>query len=114
MQPYLKIGCPNQAGFVGTALLKVFKQNNEFLGQTQVTCPASPPEPTTIKFITDAVSSHARKWTIEMTLTNNNPNGHTSSQVFNGEYFMNQPNTTTGKASVTVDGVTLGGGTGWA
>ena len=111
MQPFLKISCPNAAGFVGYAKLNVFKPNGDFVGETRVDCPANPPENTTIKYITDA-GGESKTWRIEITLTNQS-NGHTSNQVFNGRYIHNEPNTTTGKASVTVDGVTLGGGTGF-
>jgi len=113
MQPFLKISCPNTAGFVGYAKLGVYKQNGDQLGETQVDCPASPPENTTIKYVTITSGGQPKNWRIEMTLTNQS-NGHNSHEVFNGSYIQNQPNTTTGKASVTVDGVTLGGGTGWA
>jgi hypothetical protein len=112
MQPYLKIVCPNTAGFVGYSKLAVYKGNGEQVGEIRVDCPASPPEATTVKFISQTAGGEPKTWRIEMSLTNTS-NGHTNSQVFNGRYMPGQANTTTGDASVTVDGVTLGGGTGY-
>ena len=112
MQPFLKVSCPNNAGFVGYAKLAVFKANGDFAGEARVDCPTSPPENTTIKDISAVTGAEAKTWRIEMSLTNNTT-GHNAHQVFEGRYLHNQPNTTTGKASVTVDGVSFGGGTGW-
>jgi hypothetical protein len=111
MPPFLKITCPNAAGFVGSAKLNVYKHNGDFVGDTRIDCPVSPPENTTIRYITDA-GNESKTWRIEVTLTNQS-NGHTSNQVFNGSYIPGQQKTTTGKASVTLDGVTLSGGTGY-
>ena len=88
----------------------VFKQNGDLLGETQINCPASPPEPSTIKYIITG-SGEPKTWRIEMTLTNTN-NGHTDTQVFNGRYTPADANKSIG-GQVTVDGVSLGGGTGY-
>jgi hypothetical protein len=108
MQTSLKVGCPG-AGFTGLAILKNFKQNGDFLGQTQINCPTQE----TVKFITNFTGGgQPHNWTIELTINNSSTN-NTKTQSFNGRYDMSQPNTTLGNASVTLDGATLTAGTGW-
>ena len=105
------MGCPNNAGFSGYAKLSVFKANGDPTGETTINCPVYPPEPTTIKDINPVTGGEAKTWRIELYLINQST-GNNKREAFNGRYYPNQLNTTTGKASVTVDGVTFGGGTG--
>jgi hypothetical protein len=109
MKCILKISCPNNAGFVGRAKLAVFDQHGVRLGDTEINCPTNPPEPTTFRYIDLTGGRVAKTWTIDMTLTNTN-NGHNASQVFNGHYIPARANESVG-GQVTVDGVSLGGGT---
>jgi hypothetical protein len=110
MQPFLKIICPNNPGFTGYAKLTVFKANGDMTGETRIDCPTNPPEPTTMKYMNPVTGGEAKTWRIEMYLSNQS-NSHNKREIFNGRY-TNQINTTTGKGSVEVDGVTLSGGTG--
>ena len=110
IQPYLKVICPNTAGFVGYAKLTVLKQNGDFMGETRVDCPS--PQNTDVKYIQITGSGEPKNWRIELNLINNNTR-NTKNQSFEGRYDMSQPNTTTGNASIILDEVTFTAGTGW-
>lgn len=110
IQPFLKVICPSQAGFAGSATLKVYKQNGDFMGETRVDCPSS--QNTDVKYIQITGSGEPKNWRIDVTLTNNNTH-NTKTQSFNGRYDMSQPNTTTDNTNVMLDGVTFTAGTGW-
>jgi hypothetical protein len=104
--PSLKVSCPNATGFVGTALLKVFKEHGEFLGQTTINCPGT--SPTIVKPVDLPGHERAHSWNIQLSLTNTT-NGHNASQSFSGQYTTTSTESIGGQ--VTVDGVTMFGGT---